>query len=145
MLKSEFEGQEIKAFLGQGTKFKGVLRFSGTVRIDGILEGEVITNDTLIVGEKAHVIAEISVGSIISLGKIEGNITASKKIEIRAKSELIGNIKTPLLFIEEGASFEGQCEKLHKDNMNREKDKKVVSIASGDPSKKAETKKPVTA
>lgn len=116
MVKSEFEGKEIKAFLGEGTKFKGVLRFSDTVRLDGFLEGEIITNDTLIVGENAHLVAELSVGTLISLGKIEGNITASKKIEIRAKSELIGNIKTPLLFIEEGASFEGQCKMLNKDN-----------------------------
>lgn len=122
MIKADFEGKEIKAFLGEGTKFKGVLRFSDAVRIDGFLEGEIITNDTLIVGEKAHIIAELSVGTIISLGKIEGNITASKKIEIRAKSQLTGNIKTPLLFIEEGASFEGQCEMQSRDN------KKIISI-----------------
>ncbi|MEE9165161.1 MAG: polymer-forming cytoskeletal protein, partial [Nitrospinota bacterium] len=110
MVKSEFEGKEVKAFLGEGTRFKGVLRFDGTVRLDGFLEGEIITNDTLIIGEKARIVAELSVGTIITLGRIEGNIAASKKIEIRAKSRLIGNIKTPVLFIEEGASFEGQCE-----------------------------------
>lgn len=122
MVKTGFEEKEIKAFLGEGTKFKGVLRFKETVRLDGFFEGEIITNDTLIVGEKAHIVAELSVGTIISLGKIEGNITASKKIEIRANSELIGNIKTPLLFIEESASFKGQCDMTSKDN------KKVVSI-----------------
>lgn len=134
MIKADFEGKEIKAFLGEGTKFKGVLRFSDAVRIDGFLEGEIITNDTLIVGEKAHIIAELSVGTIISLGKIEGNITASKKIEIRAKSQLIGNIKTPLLFIEEGASFEGQCEMQSKDN------KKVISIVKKESLEKKDSK-----
>ncbi len=124
MVKNEFEGKEIKAFLGEGTSFKGTLRFSGTVRLDGYLEGKIITDDTLVVGEKAHLIAELSVGTVVAIGKIEGNINASKKIEIRAKSELIGNIKTPLLFIEEGASFKGQCEMLNKDN------KKVVSIVN---------------
>ena len=124
MAKNEFEGKEVKAYLGEGTKFKGVLRFDGTVRLDGFLEGEVITEDTLIIGEKAHVIAELSVGTIITLGKIEGNISASKKIEIRAKSRLVGNIKTPLLFIEEGASFDGQCE------MSGNENKKIISITS---------------
>jgi cytoskeletal protein CcmA (bactofilin family) len=116
MAKDEFEGKEIKAFLGEGTIFKGVIKFSGTVRLDGHVEGEIITKDTLIVGEKAHIIAEISVGSIIAIGKIEGNVTASKKIEIRAKSEVIGNIKAPLLFIEEGATFQGECKMLSKGN-----------------------------
>lgn len=114
MVSTNFEGQEIKAFLGDGTRFKGVLRFNGTVRLDGFLEGKIITDGTLIIGEKAHLVAELSVGTLISLGKIEGNIKASQKIEIRAKSELIGNIITPKLFVEEGASFEGQCEMSNK-------------------------------
>ena len=44
---------EIKAFLGEGTDFKGILTFEGTVRIDGQMEGEIFTKDTLIVGESA--------------------------------------------------------------------------------------------
>jgi len=132
MIKTEFEGKEVKAFLGEGTKFKGVLKFDGTVRLDGYIEGEIITNDTLIIGEKAHIVAELSVGAVISLGKIEGNISASKKIEIRAKSQLIGNIKTPVLFIEEGASFKGQCEMLGNEN------KKVIRIASSESSEKVD-------
>tara|TARA_Y100000031_G_scaffold147489_1_gene182605 strand:- start:49 stop:471 length:423 start_codon:yes stop_codon:yes gene_type:complete len=132
MIKTEFEGKEVKAFLGEGTKFKGVLKFDGTVRLNGYIEGEIITNDTLIIGEKAHIVAELSVGAVISLGKIEGNISASKKIEIRAKSQLIGNIKTPVLFIEEGASFEGQCEMLGNEN------KKVIRIASSESSEKVD-------
>ena len=127
MASNEFEGKEVKAFLGEGTKFNGVLKFDGTVRLDGYLEGEIVTSDTLIIGENAHIVAELTVGTMIALGKIEGNISASKKIEIRAKSQLIGNIKTPVLFIEEGASFEGQCEMLGKEN------KKVISIASKEP------------
>lgn len=138
MFKKGFEGKEVKAFLGEGTKFKGILRFTGSVRLDGLLEGKIITKDTLIVGEKAHIIAELSVGTLISLGKIEGNIVAANKIEIRAKSEIIGNIKTPLLFVEEGASFDGQCEMQNKD-------KKIIHIVSKDSYKETETKKPVSA
>ena len=123
-MNTDFEGKEIKAFLGEGTKFKGVLKFDGAVRLDGYLEGEIITDGTLIVGEKAHIVAELTVGTVISLGKIVGNIVASKKIEIRAKSELIGNIKAPVLFIEEGSSFEGQCEMEHSET------KKIISISS---------------
>lgn len=106
--------EDLKAFLGEGTEFKGVLSFTGTVRIDGKLEGEVVSNDILIVGESAILDADISVGTLVAKGYIKGNISAAKKIEIRSDSKIIGNIKTSVLIIEEGAIFEGQCEMMSK-------------------------------
>lgn len=101
---------EIKALLGEGTEFKGILSFDGTVRIDGRMDGEVVTEGTLIVGQNAVINAEISVGVLVAIGRITGNINASKKIEIHSSCVLKGNIKTPSLVIEEGAIFEGGCE-----------------------------------
>ena len=119
--------EEVKAFLGEGTEFNGLLSFEGTVRIDGKFEGEVVSKDTLILGESAVMNAEVSVGIIIVRGKIAGNIVASKKIEIRAEGEVIGNIKTPLLFVEEGAILDGKCEMIKKD-------KKVTVLPTKDSS-----------
>ena len=119
--------EEVKAFLGEGTEFNGLLSFEGTVRIDGKFEGEVVSKDTLILGNSAVMNAEVSVGIIIVRGKIAGNIVASKKIEIRAEGEVIGNIKTPLLFIEEGAILDGKCEMIKKD-------KKVTVLPTKDSS-----------
>lgn len=110
MAQNEVKSTDLKAFLGEATEFKGLLSFQGTVRIDGKLEGEVVTKDTLIVGESADIKAEITVGTMISEGKIMGNVTASNRIEIRSKSRLIGNIKTPSLIIEQGAIFDGSCQ-----------------------------------
>ncbi|MBI3600060.1 MAG: polymer-forming cytoskeletal protein [Nitrospinae bacterium] len=107
--------EEVKAFLGEGTEFKGLLSFEGTVRIDGKFEGEVVSKDTLIVGENAVMSAEVSVGTIVVRGKITGNIATTKKIEILSKGEIIGNIKTPLLFVEEGAILDGKCEMIKRD------------------------------
>jgi cytoskeletal protein CcmA (bactofilin family) len=107
--------EEIKAFLGEGTEFKGLLSFEGTVRIDGKFEGEVVSKDTLIVGENAVMSAEVSVGTIVVRGKVTGNIATTKKIEVRSKGEIIGNIKTPLLFVEEGAILDGRCEMIKRD------------------------------
>lgn len=100
---------EIKAFLGEGTDFKGILTFEGTVRVDGKLEGEVYTKDTLIVGESAVVAAEINVHTIVISGIVRGNINATGKIEVHRPGKLFGNIKTPSLYIEEGVIFEGNC------------------------------------
>jgi cytoskeletal protein CcmA (bactofilin family) len=117
---------EIKAFLGEGTDFKGILTFEGTVRVDGQLEGEVYTKDTLIVGESATVNAEINVHTIVISGVVRGNINATGKIEVHRPGKLFGNVKTPSLFIEEGVIFEGNCTMAYDSG----EDKKVSDISS---------------
>ena len=119
--------EHVNAFLGGGTEFKGVLSFEGTVRIDGKLEGEVYTKDTLVIGEEAVVNAEISAGVVIISGKITGNVTAEKKIVICSTARLYGNIKTPLLSIDEGVIFEGSCEMGRK-----EKESKISLVEKKD-------------
>jgi len=97
------------AFLGKGTRLSGKISFEGTARIEGQVEGEIIANDTLLIGESALVNAQISGGIIVIHGKVTGDITASKKLEIRAPGRLYGNVTTPSLVIEEGVIFEGHC------------------------------------
>lgn len=116
---------ELKAFLSDGTEFKGLLTFSGTVRVDGKFEGEVVTKDNLIIGETAHVKAEVNVGRVLVKGKLIGNINASQKIEISSSGQIIGNIRTPALLMEEGAILEGQCEMVR-----REEEKPKIHLAS---------------
>jgi cytoskeletal protein CcmA (bactofilin family) len=102
-------GSNLNAFLGEGTSFKGTLTFEGTVRIDGRLEGEIFTKDTLVIGEGAQVSAAIHAGVVVISGTVHGNITAERKIDIHASGRLYGNISTPSLVIEEGVVFEGTC------------------------------------
>ena len=58
----QVSSDNLNAFLGEGTSFKGNLTFEGTVRVDGKLEGEIFTKDTLVVGESATVKAAIHAG-----------------------------------------------------------------------------------
>ena len=106
---------EIKAYMGEDTVFNGLLNYSGTVRIDGKFEGQVITEDTLIIGETGHLMAEISAGTIICMGYVEGNLMASQKIEIHSTSKVVGNIKSPALNIELGDVFDGTCDMTGKE------------------------------
>jgi cytoskeletal protein CcmA (bactofilin family) len=108
--KDNREIGEIKAFLGEGTEFKGVLSFQGTVRIDGRLEGEVLGDEVLIVGEGGVLRANVEVGSLISNGRIEGTIRAKKRVELLASSRLIGKVSTPCLVVMEGAALNGTCD-----------------------------------
>ena len=106
---------EIKAYMGEDTVFNGLLNYSGTVRIDGKFEGQVITEDTLIIGETGHLTAEISAGTVICMGYVEGNLMASQKIEIHSTSKVVGNIKSPALNIELGGVFDGTCDMTGKE------------------------------
>jgi cytoskeletal protein CcmA (bactofilin family) len=119
------EQAEITAFLGKGTEFKGVLSFEGTIRVDGKVDGEVISKDTLIAGDGAYLHGEITVGTLISSGKVFGNINASQKVHILAPGAIQGNIKTPRLIIEEGVLFDGKCEMASE---KKASEQKVVSL-----------------
>ena len=119
------EQAEITAFLGKGTEFKGVLSFEGTIRVDGKVEGEIVSKDTLIAGDSAYLNGDITVGTIISSGKIEGNVNAGQRVHLIAPANVQGNIRTPKLIIEEGVIFDGKAE------MSGEKkiaEQKVVSL-----------------
>jgi len=97
-------------FLGRGVNFKGKANFDGTVRIDGHFEGELTTRDTLIIGEHAVIKGSIAGGVIVSGGKVEGNIVASKKVQLLKPAVLIGDVHSPLFSMEEGVLFQGVCD-----------------------------------
>ena len=105
---------EIKAYMGEDTVFNGLLNYSGTVRIDGKFEGQVITEDTLIIGETGHLTAEISAGTVICMGYVEGTVMA-QKVEIHSTSKVVGNIKSPAMHIELGGVFDGTCDMSGKE------------------------------
>lgn len=96
--------------LGRGVDFKGIVSFDGTVRVDGRVEGEIHTTGTLIVGEHAVIKGVVSAGVLMNSGKINGTITANEKIQILKPGILVGDIRTPLIAIEEGSHFHGMCD-----------------------------------
>jgi cytoskeletal protein CcmA (bactofilin family) len=102
--------EEHYIFLGRGVNFKGKANFDGTARIDGHFEGEITTGDTLIIGEHAVIKGSISGGVIVSGGKVEGNIVASKKVQLLKPAVLIGDVHSPSFSMEEGVLFQGVCD-----------------------------------
>jgi cytoskeletal protein CcmA (bactofilin family) len=100
---------DLNALLGRGSEFEGKLTFEGTVRIDGKFTGTIVTNDVLVIGEGAKVNAEITCGTVIVHGEINGNVKARNAIELHHPAKVRGNLETPSLMIEKGVVFEGQC------------------------------------
>jgi len=92
---------------------KGELKFNGPInlQISGKFEGELETKGTLTIGEKADIKAKIIKGeNIIIFGKVKGNIVCSKRLEICKPARVVGNIKTPVLVIAEGAVLNSHCQ-----------------------------------
>lgn len=101
------KGQEDFTFLGRDVVFKGILTLEGNVRVDGRLEGELHSTGTLTVGEHAVIRGNITAGTLITSGKINGNVVASERIKILKPGIVIGDIRTPAISIEAGALFHG--------------------------------------
>lgn len=100
---------KLEAFLGKGSKVVGNLTFTGPVELDGHVEGEIVAQDKLTVGESAVVNAKIVGGEVIIKGTVNGDVSASKKLSVKKPARIIGNISTSNLSIEEGVIFEGKC------------------------------------
>jgi cytoskeletal protein CcmA (bactofilin family) len=102
--------EDIIAFVGKGVEFKGVISYSGTVRIDGYLDGEIHTDGVLLIGDEAVIQAKVTAGTIVCKGKITGDLAAKDRVKLRAPAVFNGTMKTPMLSIEDGVLFNGGLE-----------------------------------
>ena len=113
--ESESLARDIKegtltGFVGNGTTLTGEASFKGMLRVDGGLSGTVRSSDgTLIVSTNGRVDANVEVAVATIYGTVNGDIIASKRIEMGRVAKVTGNIQTPALVIENGAIFEGSC------------------------------------
>jgi cytoskeletal protein CcmA (bactofilin family) len=98
---------KLETIIGPETTLRGELNTSGTVRIDGTLEGNV-NADWVIIGEKGSVQGDVTTKGMIVGGKVKGNIRSGEIVEIKQRGEVSGEIFTTNLIIMEGAIFEGR-------------------------------------
>jgi len=89
---------------------KGTIKFGKAMRIDGSFEGELITdNGELVVGKTGNVKANINVKSAVIEGRVDGNIKASDRVELKQDAHLIGDLQAKTLVMEKGVVFVGEC------------------------------------
>lgn len=99
--------EKLESFIGTNSAFKGNVDSKGTLRVDGVVEGN-ISADWVIIGEKAHVRGDITARGIIIGGKIDGNVKAKEIVEVKNKGHITGEIMSKKLIVVEGAIFEGK-------------------------------------
>lgn len=101
---------EFSTFLGTEAKIEGAIEFEGTIRLDGNVKGKILSESgTVIIGEKAIIDAEITVGSAIIMGNVTGEINAKDRIEVYPPGVVVGDIYAPVIAIDTGAVFNGSC------------------------------------
>ncbi len=127
---------DVIAFVGKGVEFKGVISYNGTVRIDGHLDGEIHTEGVLLIGEDASITAKISAGTVISKGKITGDIAAKEKVRLLSPAEFNGSVKTPVLSMEEGVLFNGNCEMSRAEVRELSRENVVRAVSQAGPGMK---------
>jgi cytoskeletal protein CcmA (bactofilin family) len=109
-MPSPLPSTEITALLGRGTRFEGKLHFEGCVRIDGSFSGEVLSDDTLVIGDGASVDGDILAGTVIIRGgTVSANVRATRSIELYVPAVVTGNLRAPEVFIDKGVKFTGTC------------------------------------
>ena len=119
----------INAFLGKGCSFDGKLTFQGTVRVDGRFTGEIFSGDTLEVGQDAEVKAEIDVGTVVIAGRVQGNIKAKQRAELKGTADVAGTLAAPVVTMEEGAILDGSLK------MGRRGGERKATVQVADPGK----------
>src|ERR1700755_1348473 len=101
--------EEWTGFIDQGVILEGTLQLKGTFRIDGKVKGNIISEQTVILGEGAKVEGQIEGNHVIIAGRFDGVIFAKGRVEIQAKGVVSGEIHSPCLVIDPGAIFDGRC------------------------------------
>src|SRR5437588_5548920 len=135
--ESESLARDIKegtltGFVGNGTTLTGEASFRGMLRVDGTLSGNVRSEDgTLIVSTNGRVEANVEVAVAQIFGTVQGDIIASKRIEMGRVAKVTGNIKTPALVIESGAIFEGSCLMVQlKEQFDKQQEKEASASSA---------------
>jgi cytoskeletal protein CcmA (bactofilin family) len=104
--------EEWTGFIDQGVSLEGTLTVTGTFRIDGNVKGNIISEQTVILGEGAKVEGQIEGNRVVISGRFDGVIFAKGRVEIQAKGVVTGEVHSPYMVIDPGGIFDGRCHML---------------------------------
>jgi cytoskeletal protein CcmA (bactofilin family) len=98
--------------IGVGSSVRGTLMVSGTLRIDGEFEGDILNCDRLEVGEHGIMRADVEVKEALVKGRVLGNIRALATIEMKSGARVEGDVAAVSVAMEPGVHFSGRCTML---------------------------------
>jgi cytoskeletal protein CcmA (bactofilin family) len=99
------------ANIGKSITIKGDLSGNEDLQIDGSVEGRIdLPNNQLTIGAEGRVKAEVHAKSVVVIGHVTGNVSATDRIQVEANGIVDGDVKAPRLLIQEGAMLNGSVE-----------------------------------
>ncbi len=112
---------KVTTVIGPETRVEGTVTAKSSIRVDGSVQGKIITPGEVIVGEGGKVEADVDAGNLAVAGLLAGNVEVRGRLEIKKGGTLRGDLRADTVIMEEGAFFDGRC------SMSREdpKDKKA--------------------
>lgn len=100
---------KVETILGKNFHVKGIVNASGSVRIEGYLEGELEVQGNLVIGESAVIEGKVNASNVHMSGKIIGDLHVDGQLKLTETAQMLGNIEVEKFIIDEGASFQGNC------------------------------------
>ncbi len=108
-MASSHELEPINTIIGEGAKFNGEFILEGSLRIDGVFSGKILSEGKVIVGQSGHVKTNIEARVVIVAGRVDGNIYSLEMVHLLDTAEVTGDIISPNLIVDEGVVFEGRA------------------------------------
>ena len=109
--RSDPNGGQVMANIGKSISIKGDLTGNEDLVVEGKVEGKIALPDNeLTVGNNGNVSADVHAKSVVVIGKLRGNVSATEKIEVQASGSVDGDVRAPRLIIQEGAVLNGAVE-----------------------------------
>ena len=106
------EPQSVNTVIGVNSNFRGTIMVSGTLRIDGEFEGDILNCERLEIGEHGIMRADVEVKEALIMGRVYGNIRALGAIEMKAGARIEGDVAAMTIAMEQGVRFTGRCTML---------------------------------
>lgn len=98
--------------IGIGSSFRGTLMVSGTLKIDGEFDGDILNCERLEVGEHGIMRADVEVREAVIEGRVTGNIRAMGTLEMKTGSRVEGDVAAMSVVMEPGVFYTGRCTML---------------------------------
>jgi cytoskeletal protein CcmA (bactofilin family) len=99
-----------QSIISNDIEITGTIKGSGSVRIDGKLEGELHCGGDAVIGKSAQIKGNLVVNSVSIEGSVQGNVTANDRIEMKSSARVTGDIRAKRLSVEDGVTFIGRSE-----------------------------------
>ena len=103
------ELKEVETIIGPSVKVKGDFHGQGNIIVEGVVEGTIKTANSLYIGDKAKVTADVEAKEARIGGDVKGNVKVSGYLEIAATARIFGDIEASSLSIARGAVLNGKC------------------------------------